>query len=256
MRVAVAGKGGAGKTTIAATLARLAARRGRRVVVVDADSNPNLAVALGMEREPAAAVAAMPSTLVSRRLGGPALTEPVDDVLEHHAALGPDGVQVLLMGMPAHADEGCLCSAHATVSALLGDLGTRAEYLTIVDMEASPEHLSRGTSRHADVLLLVTEPYFRSLEAVRRLAALADELPIPRVAVVANKVRRPSDGEAIAEFCGRHGLDLLAEVPWDDGVVEADVRGEPLLDGGSSPEVVLAIEGLEQRLCGSFEERG
>ncbi len=112
------------------------------------------------------------------------MTSDLDAVLDTHAVTGPDGVRAVLMGMPAHAAEDCLCSAHATVAALLADLGDRPRTVTIVDMEASPEHLSRGTTRYVDALLLVAEPYYRALETARRLAALATELPIPRVGVV------------------------------------------------------------------------
>ena len=242
MRVAIAGKGGAGKTTISATLARLLAGSGASVLAIDADSNPNLAAALGMGR--GVEVVSLPAQLVSRRLDGPRLRVPVDAVVGRYAAIAPDGVRLLLMGMPTHAGEGCLCSAHATVSALLADLGSRPASVTLVDMEASPEHLSRGTARHVDVLLLVTEPYYRSLETIRRLAVLAAGLPIPRVAVVANKVRSAGDAEAVAQFCARSDLELLASVPWSDGVVEADLDGAPLLDRDPDNPAVAAIARL------------
>lgn len=248
MRIALAGKGGAGKTTISSTLARLLAQSGRPVVGIDADSNPNLSLALGIDREKAADVSGLPSSLVSRRLGGAALTESVESALEKHATLAPDGVRVVLMGMPAHADEGCLCSAHATVGALLGDLGTRRETATIMDMEASPEHLSRGTARHVDQLLLVTEPYYRSLETARRMAALASELQIPRVAVLGNKVRSEGDAEAIGAFCERHSLELIAHVPWSDSVTDADSAGIPLVDRDPDGPAVQAIADLARSL--------
>jgi CO dehydrogenase maturation factor len=109
VRVAIAGKGGAGKTTIAATLARLSARQGRTVAAVDADSNPNLGAALGLDAD--AEPGFLPAELVARRLDGPGLTAPVGDVLAAHATRAADGVLLLRMGMPAHADEGCLCAA-------------------------------------------------------------------------------------------------------------------------------------------------
>lgn len=239
MRVAFAGKGGAGKTTITAALARTFAVRGHTVVAVDADSNPNLAVALGVD--PGAAVEALAPSLVSRKLGGPALTEPVEDVIGRFALAGPHGVRMLTMGMPGHAGEGCLCSAHATVSAVLGDLGARADIVTLVDFEASPEHLSRGTARHADVLVLVAEPYYRSLETVRRMAALAAELRIPDVVVLANKVRSDEDRDAVAEFCDRHDLRWLGALPWSDDVTSADRRQISLLDAAPGAAVVAEL---------------
>ena len=254
MRIALAGKGGAGKTTISATLARLLTARAS-VIAIDADSNPNLSAALGLTATAVTGEAVLPAGLVSRRLDGAALTSPVDAVLARHAMTTADGVRVVLMGAPAHAGEGCLCSAHATVSALLADLGDSCDTVTIIDMEASPEHLSRGTARHVDTLLLVTEPYYRSLETVRRLADLARELPIPRVAVVANKVRSSSDREAIEEFCQRHDLEVMAAVPRNEAVVDADTAGAALLDrvrsagpGGAGGDVVAAIQRLADRL--------
>lgn len=243
MRLAVAGKGGAGKTTLSATLARLVARAGASVVAIDADANPNLAPALGVPPDMAAALRPVPSSLVSRRIGGSGLLEPVDQVVTRHSVSAPDGVRLLGMGAPAHADEGCLCSAHAVVSSLLEDLAG-AERFVVVDMEASPEHLSRGTVRHVDAVCLVAEPYYRSLETVRRMAALVAELPVPRVAVVANKVRSSADHEAIGEFCARHGFELAGVVPWSDAVVDADRDRVPVVDLPAAEEVVAAVAAL------------
>lgn len=243
MRLAVAGKGGAGKTTISATLARLVAEGDRQVVAVDADANPNLGVALGMRPSPLGAMPSVPASLVSRRQGGAGLTAPVATVLDAHSTIGPAGIRLVHMGAPTHADEGCLCSAHATVSALLEDLGDPAIFV-VVDMEASPEHLSRGTIRHVDALLLVAEPYYRSLETVRRMSALVAELPVARVAVVANKIRGEQDAAAVAEFCERHQLELAGSVCWSDKVVVADREGVPVFEWPPASNVVAAIRQL------------
>ncbi len=254
MRVAVAGKGGAGKTTICATAARLLARSGLRVVAIDGDTNPNLNAAIGVDAADAAPF--LPTSLVSRRFDGPRLTAPVDEVLDRHSTLAPDGVRLVRMGMPQHADEGCLCSAHATVSAFLADLGAAAGTVTVLDLEASPEHLSRGTARHCDVLLLVAEPYYRSLEAVRLQASLAAETSIDRVAVVANKCRQQSDRDAIEEFCGRHRLELVGILPWSEAVLDADAETRPLLDFAPDDALVAAVEELVGALVGDRVEVG
>lgn len=243
MRLALAGKGGAGKTTLSATLARLSARAGLSVVAIDADANPNLGIALGVSPDDAAALRPVPPSLVSRRIGGAGLLEPVDDVLAQHAVLGPDGVRLIGMGAPAHADEGCLCSAHAVVSSLLEDLGSPAR-LVLVDMEASPEHLSRGTVRHVDVVAMVAEPYYRSLETVRRMALLVAELPVQRLAVIANKVRSTADETAIGEFCDRHDLELAGVVPWSEEVVSADRARVPVIEWPAAAPVVAAVAAL------------
>ncbi len=243
MRVAVAGKGGAGKTTISATLARLAGRAGTSVVAIDADANPNLGIALGLPPEAAGRLTAIPSSAVSRRLGGAGLNQPLDVVLDRYARPAPDGVRLLSMGAPAHAEEGCLCSAHAVVSAVIEDLGQQPERLVVVDMEASPEHLSRGTIRHVDVVCLVAEPYYRSLETVRRMAALAAELPVS-ILVIANKIRSNADVEAITEFCQRHDLVFAGSVPWSDEVAAADRARTAVIDWPAAHAVTVAIGAL------------
>ena len=249
LRVAVAGKGGAGKTTLSSTLARLFARDGRQVIVVDGDSNPNVATALGIDRERAEAIQPLPMGLVSRRLNGTAaLKDPVMDVVTRYGGMAPDNVHVLKMAMPEHADEGCLCSAHATVSALLADIDELDNTVSILALEASPEHLSRGTTRHVDALLLVVEPYYRSFETARRMAALAGELPIGRVGVVANKLRSPEDASAIAEYCERHGLHLEGELPWSTEVLDADRAEIPLIEYDPSGPVVAAVSKLADKL--------
>jgi CO dehydrogenase maturation factor len=97
-------------------------------------------------------------------------------------------------------------------------------------MEASIEHMSRGTLRDVDILLIVTEPYFRALQTAGRITPLARELGIPRIAVVANKVRSEHDEAIIRDYATQLGLDLVGTVPWDDSVQEADIANRALFD--------------------------
>lgn len=245
MRIAVAGKGGAGKTTFSATTARLLAREGKTVVAIDADTNPNLAAAMGFDLDAVSKVPILRTNIVSRRLdGSAALRVPLDDVLDAHGVCGPDGVRLVRMGMPDHAQEGCLCSAHAAGSALLCDLGSQPETWTIMDLEASPEHLSRGTARHADVLILVAEPYFRSLEAVRLQARLAAELPDVTIGVIANKLRNPEEGQAVSEFVEGLGIPLWGRIPWSDDVMNADRVRASLVDSAPNSPAVEGIKNI------------
>lgn len=132
---------------------------------------------------------------------------------------------------------------------VVGELGKlRPDDVTILDTEASIEHMTRGTVRTSDAVLLVTEPYFRSLETTGRLAPLARELGIPHVWAVANKVRTPSDEAAIDEYCARRDLELLAVVPFDPRVTEADNAGRALLDHAPESAAVSAVAGLAQTL--------
>jgi CO dehydrogenase maturation factor len=131
----------------------------------------------------------------------------------------------------------------------VGELGqVRPQDVTILDTEASIEHMTRGTVRTVDAVLLVTEPYYRSLETTGRLAPLARELGVPRVWAVANKLRTPRDEAAIREYCDRHGLELIGAVPFDEAVTEADRQGLALLDHAADCPAVAAIERLVERL--------
>jgi CO dehydrogenase maturation factor len=128
-----------------------------------------------------------------------------------------------------------MCSAHAAVRHLLGGLLEENEVVTVVDMEAGLEHLSRGTGRHVDTLLVVMEPYYKALETARRCAELGRELGIARVLAVANKLRGEEDRAAVRHYAAAHGLGLAGEVPFDADVYHADQRGTaPELAPGSA----------------------
>lgn len=124
----------------------------------------------------------------------------------------------------------------------------RENDITLLDMEASIEHLSRGTLRHVDILLLITEPYYRSLETVGRMVPLARELGIKHMYVVANKVRGPRDKEAIRRYCAERELEVIAELPFDEEVLEADQAGVPVLDANAEAAYVKVVEQLIDRL--------
>ena len=125
----------------------------------------------------------------------------------------------------------------------------------IVDMEAGLEHLSRGTGKHVSRLLAVLEPYYRSMETVRRIAELAKELGIAEVEVVANKVRDDGDRRAIADFCAAHGLMLTTEIPYDESLGQAERGGTAPIDHRPPPPAVTAIRQLAARLIGEAAPR-
>jgi CO dehydrogenase maturation factor len=130
---------------------------------------------------------------------------------------------------------------------VIGALLEDRDAVTVVDMEAGVEHLSRGTARHVDTLIVTLEPYFKSLETSRRSAELAREIGIARIVAVANKVRDDEDRQAIREFAARHGLPLAGEIPIDDQLRKADLAGRAPMDDIGSP-AVAAIAALAQRL--------
>jgi len=140
-----------------------------------------------------------------------------------------------------------MCRAHAAVRHLLGGLLETSVPVTIVDMEAGLEHLSRGTGRHVETLLVVMEPYYKALETARRAAELGRELGVGAVLGVANKVRDAEDREAVRRFAEAHGVPILGEVPFDEHVRRADVEGRAPIDQSDS-RAVLAIGALADQL--------
>lgn len=136
-----------------------------------------------------------------------------------------------------------MCGAHAAVRHLIGGILEDERHVTIVDMEAGIEHLSRGTGRHVDTLLVTLEPYYKALETSRRCAELGRELNIPRVLGVGNKVRDAADAEAVKGFAAAHGIPLVAAIPFDDAVRLSDLSGTSVVDAQSNA-AVLEIDRL------------
>lgn len=136
-----------------------------------------------------------------------------------------------------------MCGAHAAVRHLIGGILEDDAHVTVVDMEAGLEHLSRATGRHVDTLLVTLEPYYKALETSRRCVLLGRELGIPRVVGIGNKVRDAADAAAVQQFAASHGIPLVAEIPFDEAVRKSDLAGLPFIDvAGSS--AVRAIDGL------------
>ncbi len=248
MKLAIAGKGGSGKTSISGTMARSLARSGHRVLAIDGDSNPNLALTLGVDPALMDDVPTLPPDLIRRANGGIELTRPFEEVAASHSLAAPDGVRLLVMALPQHADTGCLCSMHATVRTLIGASGDNEQDVTILDTEASPEHLTRGTTLYTELMLTVVEPYFKSLETGRRMAGLAGDLGIERIVLVANKVRDERELEAVREFADKHELEVAGVIPFDDRMRVAEQAGRAPLDLGDGSPAVDAIEELAMRL--------
>lgn len=251
MKIAISGKGGSGKTTIAGTLARSFADDGLEVVALDDDDNPNLAGTLGIPSDER--VHPLPVKLIKRVETEEGvsfeLARPAEQVLEDHAARAPGGVRLLKMGEVNEPAQGCFCSRHAATNVVLGQRETSTDRITIADMVAGVEHLSRGTAEDVDLMLVVVEPFYKSLETGRRTKELAEGLGIPEVRVVANKVHDERDEEAIADFCKRHGLTIEATVPFGEGIRRADQDETAPFDAAPQSEGVEAIRRLAKRVA-------
>ena len=234
----MAGKGGAGKTTVSGTIARELARTGRSVLALDADTNPMLGISLGVGPEET-------YRLLSVRQG---IDE--DEVEQHvHSAEAlvetfgtdaPDGVRLLVGMRETKVDPGCVCCGGITPKQLLADLD--ADGRTIVcDLEAGMGAIVHAGA--ADVVVVVAEPSVKSIDVARRTAATA--AADAEVIVVANRVQSEADIEAIRAALGEHELFV---VPEDDAIARADREGRAPIDLDPGSPGVGALLKLAERL--------
>jgi CO dehydrogenase maturation factor len=244
LKLGVVGKGGVGKTTVSGLLARSYASRGRSVVAIDTDSNPNLGLSLGLSLEETESVPVLPRATVVGTGGSVSSA----DLLGDYGRATPAGPTLLSAIKVAAAGAGCTCSGHATVRSLLAD-ALRGVDVALVDMEAGLEHLSRsgGTLAYAEVLAVVCEPTRKSVLTAARTSALAAELGIPHVVAVGNKARSDEDLGYLRQALPDEGLDLAGVLPYDPQVAATDRAGTVGLPP-VAPEIQRAVDEVVARI--------
>jgi CO dehydrogenase maturation factor len=137
---------------------------------------------------------------------------------------------------------------HATVRSVIESASDAAGDVCILDTEASPEHLSRGTAQYAETMLIVVEPYYKSLETGRRMALLGKDLGLPHVALVANKIRDERELQAVRQFAGQHELEIAGSVPFDESFPESERAQQAPLDFAPQSAAVGAIAEIGRQL--------
>ena len=246
MKLAVAGKGGVGKTTLVALLAREAVTRGYRVIAVDADPDANLAMTLGIHTP--IVTLAEAHDLIKERVGAKGLVKlnpTVDDIPDRYS-VEQDGIRLLVLGGVRQGGGGCACPANALLHSLLRHLFLRQGEVVLVDMEAGIEHLGRGTVQGVDALIVVVEADRRSLETAARIVHLAHEIGLDRILAVGNKIRQPEEEALIREGLPK-GLPLLAVLPYLEKLHATGLTGS--LPQGPSPEAIQELFTLlEERI--------
>jgi len=264
LKVALAGKGGVGKTTITAILARLLGRAGLRVLAIDADPAMNLAVTLGIS--PSIAKTIVPITdnsdLIKERTGARpgeisgaifSLNPKVQDLTSKFAVPASDNTSLLVLGTVKSAGSGCMCPANALLRALLRHVFLHKGEAVVMDMEAGLEHLGRGVIRGVDAVLTVLEPRPSSVEVYRKIAALADQLGVRTIMPVGNKIADAADGDFLRRELEASGHKLVAAIPYDVNIVNAEMSRTPLLELAPEAPSVKAVDILKQRLIEDFE---
>jgi CO dehydrogenase maturation factor len=253
MKIAISGKGGVGKTTVAALLARALVLRGRRVLAVDADPDPNMALALGAGDHQPTPLAARRALIEARTgvsavgQGGYFRLNPTVEDLPTELALEVDGVRLLVMGGVSSGGGGCVCPASALVRALVGHLVLGQDEALVLDMEAGLEHLGRGTARGVDHLVVVAEPGRRAVATARQVQALAADLGLSSLWLLANRLQGPEDLDFLAAQLPH--LALLGQLPADPRIARADRCGAPSWQ--HAPELLDHAATWLDRLCNS-----
>lgn len=235
MKIAITGKGGVGKTTFAATIARMYAEEGRSVLAADADPDANLGLALGFSEEELDQIIPISKMrkLVEERTGADEFNQifrmnpKVDDIPDKYAKVC-NGVKLLVLGTVETGGSGCVCPEHVILKRIISHLMLRSTDVVILDMEAGLEHLARGTTSGMDQFIVVIEPGARSIQTYKNVKRLAADLGVKQVSVVANKVRSAEDEEFIRSRIPEE--DLLGFIHYNSEVIDADRQGSSPYD--------------------------
>jgi CO dehydrogenase maturation factor len=248
MKIAIVGKGGVGKTTVAGTLARMLADDGYKVMAVDADPDANLASALGLAPEVArkiTPIADMKDFIRERTGAGEGygvmfkLNPKVDDIPDKFSR-DVAGVKFLLMGSLDTGGSGCLCPENVVLRRFLEEVLEYRDETVILDMEAGLEHLGRGTARAVDVLVIIVEPGQRSIETARAIMKLAGDLGIQSMRLVMNKVVDEADAELLkTNFPEEH---ILGFISYDRQLMKLDREGTAPYDYYKNSDGAFLVE--------------
>lgn len=249
MRVAFVGKGGAGKSSLAGTFARVLASTGERVLALDSDPMPGMAFSLGLDRTDAGlpddAVEAYDDEDGRRRYALRAGLTGTETV-ERYARRSPDGVRFLQLGK-ARGPRWDNTRQHFAFQRVLDDLPGDG-WSVVGDLPGGTRQPFLTWGRYAETFLVVVEPAPASLLTARRLARLAATERAPRVLAVANKTRHPHDAQWVSE---RTGLDVVGTIPYDPALVDADRKGRAPLDadphGVTAAAVGLLVQSLQEQ---------
>lgn len=238
MKLAISGKGGVGKSTLAAAMAMLMARDGRKVLAIDADPNASMAASLGIPDDIQKMIIPISQqiALIEERMGAKVkqygqmfkINPEVSDVADNYATKY-NGVNLLVLGAVKQGGGGCACPESIFIRSLVTDLVLHKNDALIMDMEAGVEHLGRATTSGVDLMLVVVEPGQRSIDCAQKIVQMAGEIGLKRIGFVGNKITSKSDEDFIrAAFPNGR---ILGMIPYTEQLRVADRSGRSVLTG-------------------------
>ena len=252
MKFAISGKGGVGKTLLAALLVREFARNRYSVLAIDADPDTNLAAALGFQDAEDIVPISEMKELVEERTGARPgqtgslfkLNPKVDDIPDKYARK-QDSIRLMVMGRVKRGGSGCYCPENALLQSLVAHLLVARNEVVILDMAAGIEHLSRATARAVDCFIVVVEPGRKSIDTALRIKKLALDIGLDRIVAVGNKVRSPSDRSFLTASLPE--FEFLGFIPYDPAIIDADIASDPSIN--SSLPVIDEIRVIYSKLA-------
>jgi CO dehydrogenase maturation factor len=246
MKIAVTGKGGVGKTTISALIARAWVKKGYKVLAIDADPVSSLAGALGFPHPDKLTPLSEMAHLIEERTGAKPGTigqmfklNPTVDDLPDKIAREHNGVKLIVMGGVAKGGSGCVCPENALIRTLLNHIILERNERVVVDMEAGIEHLGRSTADAVNCLITVVEPSLRSIQAALQIKTLAKQIGIKHIKAVVNKITVPADEKFIRN--NLDGLEIIGSIPYSNSLRDMDIKGYKELEDRKVAKEIDAI---------------
>jgi len=266
-RVVITGKGGVGKTSLTALLARQLARSAYTVLALDADPQMNLPYALGFP--PAEARAILPlsynADYVEEKTGARPglgwglffrLNPDVADVVDRFGVVGPDGVRLLVMGTLIQPAAGCFCPENSLLASVVNAINLREGEAILMDTQAGVEHFGRALAAGFHQAIVLADASFNAIQVAMQTARLAQGLGIPAIHLVVNRVRNEGDYRRALDHVQTEGgfpFRTTHALPYDERVLESDPAVSPLLEGPPT-DFLEAVQALADTLIHSEQE--